>query len=144
MNERVIRWMGISVALLTTVLLIVACGATPEPTATTEPTKAPATPVAVAPTDTPSSSTTADPATGQQLWSGKPCSGCHGADAKGDIGPKLANTDLSFDEMLQRVRNGVGSMPAFDAEQISDEEMHQMKHDRSELKDVLYARLQAE
>jgi mono/diheme cytochrome c family protein len=64
-----------------------------------------------------------DPAVGQQLWQEKPCIGCHGAEAEGDIGPKLAGTVLEFDEVLLRVRAGKAPMPAFSEEQISDLEL---------------------
>jgi mono/diheme cytochrome c family protein len=64
-----------------------------------------------------------DPALGKQLWAEKPCSGCHGANAEGDIGPRLAGTVLTLDEILLRVRTGKGVMPAFDQQQVSDLEM---------------------
>jgi mono/diheme cytochrome c family protein len=83
---------------------------TPAPTSTTEPS-------------TPALPGEADAATGQQLWPQSPCAGCHGATAEGDIGPKLAGTDLSLEEVLQRVRQGAGAMPAFTAERVSDEEV---------------------
>jgi len=51
---------------------------------------------------------------------------CHGAQAQGDIGPKLAGTGLSFEQVLLRVRAGAGVMPAFSAEQISDLELQQI------------------
>ena len=49
--------------------------------------------------------------------------GCHGAAAEGGIGPKLAGTGLSLEEVLQRVRNGEGAMPAFTEDKISDLEL---------------------
>jgi cytochrome c oxidase cbb3-type subunit 3 len=64
-----------------------------------------------------------DPALGAQLWAQKPCIGCHGAQAEGGIGPKLAGTILEFDEVLLRVRAGKAPMPAFSEEEISDEEL---------------------
>jgi mono/diheme cytochrome c family protein len=64
-----------------------------------------------------------DPAIGAQLWAQKPCSGCHGAQAMGDIGPRLAGTVLQFDEVLLRVRAGKGDMPAFSEAEISDLEL---------------------
>ena len=128
MNGKPNRWMWIALFLGASLIWIVACNATPEPTAV-QPTEAPAT-VAVAeptetpaPTETPSLSTTPDPALGQQLWTQKPCSGCHGAAAQGDIGPKLAGTDLDIDQVLLRVREGKGAMPAFDEDQVSDLEV---------------------
>ncbi len=64
-----------------------------------------------------------DPAVGQQLWAEKPCSGCHGANAEGNIGPRLAGTALSFDEVLLQVRTGAAPMPAFSEEEASDLEV---------------------
>ncbi len=61
-----------------------------------------------------------DPAVGAQLWAEKPCSGCHGAQAMGDIGPRLAGTVLQFDEVLLRVRAGKAAMPAFSEAEVSD------------------------
>ena len=122
MNGKPSRWMWAVLFLGASLIWIVACSATPEPTAV-QPTEAPATatvaePVATAvPTESPSLSATPDPALGQQLWTQKPCSGCHGADAEGDIGPKLAGTELDIDQVLQRVREGKGAMPAFDESQ---------------------------
>jgi hypothetical protein len=44
-------------------------------------------------------------------------------DAEGDIGPKLAGTGLSFDQVLLQVRRGKDPMPAFKPEEISDQEL---------------------
>jgi len=93
--------------------------ATPEPTDTPEPTPTPE-PTA---TPTPSLPTTPDPAIGQQLWQQKPCVGCHGANAGGNIGPKLAGTGLSFDQVQLQVRTGAAPMPAFTEDQVSDLEL---------------------
>jgi hypothetical protein len=60
---------------------------------------------------------------GRQVWQQKPCIGCHGAQAQGDIGPRLAGTGLSFDQVLLRVRTGKAPMPAFSEEQVSDLEL---------------------
>ncbi len=64
-----------------------------------------------------------DPDVGAQLWQQKPCIGCHGAKAEGDIGPKLAGTNLEFDEVLFRVRAGKAPMPAFTEDEVSDLEL---------------------
>jgi mono/diheme cytochrome c family protein len=95
---------------------------TPQPTATPAPTSTPeptATPMPMLPL-------TPDPAIGQQLWQQKPCSGCHGANAEGGIGPRLAGTGLSYDQVLLQVRQGGGPMPAFSESQISDQELRQI------------------
>jgi mono/diheme cytochrome c family protein len=97
---------------------------TPEPTETQAPATSPS-PTAAEPTDIPERTTTEppDPALGAQLWLEKPCSGCHGPDALGDIGPRLAGTSLNFDEVLFRVRTGKAPMPAFTESQVSDQEL---------------------
>ena len=92
---------------------------TEEPTseaATAEPTSPP-------PTEEPTLPTEPDPAVGQQIWAQKPCIGCHGPNAEGNIGPKLAGTALEFDEVLLKVRTGAAPMPAFTEEEISDLEV---------------------
>ncbi len=138
MNERILRSVGRLSLLLVVGLLVVACGSTPEPTAV-PPTQPPPEPTAAEPTPTPEPPTepppepTAtpqptpqpkpDPATGQQLWVQKPCAGCHGLDARGVIGPKLAGTTLSFEQVLSRVRKGKMPMPAFTEGEISDMEL---------------------
>jgi mono/diheme cytochrome c family protein len=64
-----------------------------------------------------------DPVVGQQVWVEKPCAGCHGAQAEGGIGPKLAGTSLEVDEVLLQVRVGAAPMPAFEEEEVSDLEV---------------------
>ena len=54
------------------------------------------------------------------------CASCHGEDYSGGMGPALAGTDLSEEEFTDIVRNGQGSMPAFDEDQVSDEELTAM------------------
>lgn len=90
-------------------------------TAATEPSPSPTT---APPTNTPEPvAVEPDPAVGAQLWVEKPCSGCHGPEAMGGIGPRLAGTILEFDEVLLRVRAGKAPMPAFSEEEISDLEV---------------------
>jgi mono/diheme cytochrome c family protein len=58
---------------------------------------------------------------GAQAWVAKPCAGCHGANAEGGAGPKLAGTSLPFDTVKNTVRNGRGGgMPKFSTDQVSD------------------------
>jgi mono/diheme cytochrome c family protein len=64
-----------------------------------------------------------DPAVGEQVWQQKPCIGCHGPQAEGGIGPKLAGTVLAFDEVLLRVRVGKAPMPAFAEDEVSELEL---------------------
>jgi hypothetical protein len=89
---------------------------TPLPTDTALPT-ATFTPE---PTATPALPSEPDAAIGAQLWPQLPCSGCHGAQAQGDFGPRLAGTGLSLDQVRATVRLGKGRMPAFDEETVSD------------------------
>jgi mono/diheme cytochrome c family protein len=74
-------------------------------------------------TEAPSLPTTPDPAIGQQLWQQKPCIGCHGAKAEGGIGPRLAGTGLSSDQVLLQVRTGAAPMPAFTEDEVTDLEL---------------------
>ena len=87
--------------------------------ATAEPT--------LEPTAEPSPETTLpqepNPALGAELWAKSPCSGCHGAQAMGNIGPRLAGTILEFDEVLLRVRAGKAAMPPFSEAEVSDLEL---------------------
>jgi mono/diheme cytochrome c family protein len=64
-----------------------------------------------------------DPGVGQQVWAEKSCAGCHGAQAQGGIGPKLAGTALEVDEVLLQVRTGAAPMPAFSEGEVSDLEV---------------------
>jgi mono/diheme cytochrome c family protein len=99
----------------------------PEPaTPTTQPPASAVAPTQApepTPTETPSLPSEPDPAVGQRLWQEKPCKGCHGAQAEGGIGPRLAGTTLNFDEVLLRVRTGKAPMPAFSEQEISDLEL---------------------
>lgn len=51
------------------------------------------------------------------------CASCHGQDFSGSMGPALAGTSLAEDEFTSIVRDGQGSMPAFSADQVADEEL---------------------
>ena len=93
------------------------------PTATSEPA---ATATAVPPTATTApkpASAPGDPAQGKTIWAAQACIGCHGPNAEGGIGPKLAGTGLSYDQVLLQVRVGKAPMPAFTTEQISDQQV---------------------
>ncbi|MEM4725279.1 MAG: c-type cytochrome [Candidatus Hadarchaeum sp.] len=96
----------------------------PTATYTPEPTDTP-TPV---PTFTPALPSTPSPlqpsaARGEQIWPTLECVDCHGPRAQGDFGPRLAGTNLSFEAVLARVREGKGEMPAFTPEEVSDEQI---------------------
>ena len=51
------------------------------------------------------------------------CASCHGQDFSGGLGPALAGTSLDEEGFTSIVREGQGSMPAFSADQIADEEL---------------------
>lgn len=90
--------------------------------ACSSPSSAPA-PAATA---APAATTAGDPAAGQKVWASQPCSGCHGANAEGGSAPKLAATARSYDRVLAQVRKGGGPMPAFPADQISDQDVQNL------------------
>jgi mono/diheme cytochrome c family protein len=54
------------------------------------------------------------------------CSMCHGEDAKGDQGPNLLPMTLEYDELLSKVRQGGGEMPAISKTKITDDEVKQV------------------
>jgi hydroxylamine dehydrogenase len=64
----------------------------------------------------------ADPAAdrGADLYVRKGCLGCHGASARGGVGPSLARTALPADSLLRQLRHPRGIMPAFPAGAVSD------------------------
>jgi mono/diheme cytochrome c family protein len=49
------------------------------------------------------------------------CKVCHGADAKGDAGPRLVPFTRDYDELLAIVREGAGQMPPISTRQLDDE-----------------------
>jgi mono/diheme cytochrome c family protein len=96
-----------------------------EPTRAPAATTAPQPTAAPAPTQAPAAAATGDAAAGKQTWAAKPCIGCHGANAEGGLGPKLAGTALTLEEVQKTVRNGrTGTaMAAFSESQITDKEL---------------------
>ena len=108
---------------------------TAPPTETSMPptlTAAPETATALPPTEVPSPTSEPsatpteppaepDPQLGMELWAQAPCISCHGFRAEGGIGPRLAGTGISLDQLLSVVRLGKGQMPAFSADVIADQ-----------------------
>ena len=94
----------------------------PMPTDTAPPsgTATPASTFTPANTATPELPAEPDPELGARLWPDLPCSACHGAQAEGDFGPRLAGTGLSLDQVRATVRLGKGRMPAFGEDSVSD------------------------
>ena len=68
-----------------------------------------------------------DAAAGEQVWADAGCGACHAladAGSNGAVGPNLDEAKPSAELVVERVTNGMGAMPAFDAEldekQIAD------------------------
>lgn len=81
---------------------------------------------AATPTAGTSAATGGGAAAGRQLFVAKGCVACHGDNAEGKIGPKIAGTGLTFAEVLHQVRQPRGQMPPFSAQQVSDAEVQQI------------------
>lgn len=80
--------------------------------------------VCVAPTAEGAGFSTASATAGiQNPWPQSPCAGCHGVSAEGGIGPALAGTALGPAEFQAAVRQGPGSMPAYSAAELSDQDV---------------------
>jgi mono/diheme cytochrome c family protein len=54
------------------------------------------------------------------------CAACHGDTAQGDQGPKLTPMTLEYEEILAKVRQGGGEMPAISKARMSDDEVKQV------------------
>lgn len=61
-----------------------------------------------------------DPARGKVLYSQRGCVACHGAQAQGDVGPKLAGTTLSFEAVIHQLREPRGVMQRYLPQDQSD------------------------
>ena len=62
----------------------------------------------------------------EALYIQKGCLGCHGASARGGVGPTLAGTALELPAFLAQLRQPRGIMPAFPPEAVSDAEAEQI------------------
>lgn len=51
------------------------------------------------------------------------CAGCHGENAEGGQGPRLAGITIDHDEFVAKVRHSDGEMPSIPARELSDEEL---------------------
>lgn len=54
-----------------------------------------------------------DPVRGKALYQERGCSACHGAQAQGDVGPKLAGTTLPFGAVIHQLRQPRGVMQRY-------------------------------
>ncbi len=69
-----------------------------------------------------------DDLSGERLYISRGCLGCHGASARGGVGPALAATPLPFDAFLGQLRHPRDIMPEFPEEIVSEddaEEIHE-------------------
>ena len=54
------------------------------------------------------------------------CQRCHGAEARGDVGPRLVPFSRDYEEVLAIVREGVGQMPPIGPRELSDDGVRQI------------------
>jgi mono/diheme cytochrome c family protein len=64
-----------------------------------------------------------DTAQGGRLYAALACAACHGDRAQGLVGPRLAGTDLTYDQVLHQVRVGGNGMPNFAPGAVSDQQV---------------------
>jgi hypothetical protein len=65
---------------------------------------------------------TAAHASGERLYISRGCLGCHGASARGGVGPALAGTPLPLDAFVGQLRHPRDIMPSFPEEVVSEED----------------------
>jgi mono/diheme cytochrome c family protein len=77
---------------------------------------------------TPQPSIGEDPAVarGRQLYFNQGCNVCHGDQGEGGLGPPLAGTCLSYDEVRRQLREPRGFMPAYIEEALSDNQVRDL------------------
>ena len=66
-----------------------------------------------------------DPAAGEAVFADAGCGGCHAfepAGSTGTTGPSLDDSDVSFEEAVEQIRNGGGGMPPFEG-QLDDQQI---------------------
>jgi menaquinol-cytochrome c reductase cytochrome b/c subunit len=64
-------------------------------------------------------------AEGYKIYSEASCIGCHGNAFEGGLGPSLATTDKTAEEIMEIAKNGIGTMPAGTFEG-TDEELQEL------------------
>ena len=62
-------------------------------------------------------------ARGQELFFANGCSVCHGDNGEGGIGPTIASTGFSLEQVIGQYRSPRAVMPAFPADRVSDAEV---------------------
>ena len=60
---------------------------------------------------------------GQELFFANGCNICHGDNGEGGLGPTIASTGLTIDQVVQQYRSPLAAMPAFPEDRISDEQV---------------------
>jgi mono/diheme cytochrome c family protein len=77
--------------------------------------------------DLPALDLTGDATAGADVWTANGCGGCHtlaAANASGNVGPNLDETQPSYELAVTRITQGQGAMPAFgdqlEPQQIAD------------------------
>ncbi len=60
---------------------------------------------------------------GNELFFANGCNVCHGDTGEGGIGPAIAKTSLTLDEVISQYRSPRGIMPPFAENRISDDEV---------------------
>jgi mono/diheme cytochrome c family protein len=66
-----------------------------------------------------------DAEAGQEVFASAGCGNCHTfepAGSEGTVGPSLDDAQLSFEQVVEQVRNGGGGMPAFEGD-LSDKQI---------------------
>ena len=86
-------------------------------------------PAPTLPAATPQPATTAnlsaaDVARGQQVYLDKQCTACHGPQAEGGIGPKMAGTAQPFDQFLHKIRTALPPKPAFSETELTTQDAY--------------------
>jgi len=61
---------------------------------------------------------------GQELFFANGCNICHGDTGGGVIGPKIAGTTLTIDEVITQYRTPRALMPPFDADRVPDTDVN--------------------
>jgi cytochrome c oxidase subunit 2 len=62
-------------------------------------------------------------ARGQELFFANGCAVCHGDNGEGGIGPTIASTGFSLEQVIGQYRSPRSAMPAFPADRVSDAEV---------------------
>lgn len=67
-----------------------------------------------------------DPRRGQELFVAKACASCHGDRAGGQYGPPLGERRYSIEEFRRAIREPLNMMPAYDRDELSEEDLQHL------------------